>query len=88
MSINAKIINATLDISIFRNKRIIECFLDQLHDMSCQNKINIKHLIEHDHELQVANIFSVITQQLKLVLGGGQLWPAGLRPDLNGHLAG
>ncbi|RNA19757.1 hypothetical protein BpHYR1_052495 [Brachionus plicatilis] len=23
-----------------------------------------------------------------VVLGGGQLWPAGLRPDLNGHLAG
>ncbi|RNA01885.1 hypothetical protein BpHYR1_027985, partial [Brachionus plicatilis] len=22
------------------------------------------------------------------MLGGGQLWPAGLRPDLNGHLAG
>ncbi|RNA03076.1 hypothetical protein BpHYR1_028742 [Brachionus plicatilis] len=25
---------------------------------------------------------------LKLVLGGGQLWPAGLRSDLNGQLAG
>ncbi|RNA04151.1 hypothetical protein BpHYR1_038282 [Brachionus plicatilis] len=42
-----------------------------------QNKIN-------SHKTH----FIVKDVENNIVLGGGQLWPAGLRPDLNGHLAG
>ncbi|RNA01995.1 hypothetical protein BpHYR1_004572, partial [Brachionus plicatilis] len=53
--------------------------------------LNLNSKILASYFLKVLNYNSTNFQPtaLKLiVLGGGQLWPAGLRPDLNGHLAG